>query len=254
MGFFGKKKEAVSENSEEFVLKKDLELEVEKLQGEFRTKQEELNEYSQKIDTVKEEYNNTVSNLMLVKKELNQKKMELDVLQKEYKEIKEKIKNSEEIKDSETTSKFNKTRENLSKIKQELEDVTKEHNAIKEELLQEQAILRSIKAQQAESQKELEEANSRLFNAKEELGKKDIFQDTSVLTSKEKQFIQGNNSSRDSAGVIEAASVVVGSLKSKLNMTQKELEAVQLLLEKERNEHERTKLELETLKKSLDKS
>ena len=44
--------------------------------------------------------------------------------------------------------------------------------------------------------------------------------------------------------------MVVGSLKSKLNMTQKELEALQLLLEKEREEHEKTKKELEKLKAS----
>ena len=41
--------------------------------------------------------------------------------------------------------------------------------------------------------------------------------------------------------VIEAASVVVGSLKSKLTTTQKELEKIQGLLEEERKAHEKTK-------------
>jgi len=54
-----------------------------------------------------------------------------------------------------------------------------------------------------------------------------------------------------SAGVIEAASAVVGSLKSKLNMTQKELEVIQLLLEKEREEHEKTKQKLKKLNESI---
>ena len=151
----------------------------------------------------------------------------------------------------ESISKFNKTKENLSKIKQELEEFTKEHGIIKEQLAQEQATLHNIKAQQIESEKELDEANSRLYNAKEELEKKDYFQDTSILTSKEKEFIQGENvNQKNSTGVIEAASAVVGSLKSKLNMTQKELETIQLLLEKEKKEHEKTKQELEKLKTS----
>ena len=258
MGLFGKKKteEVVADNSEEIKLKESLESEVETLQNEFRVKQKELTDISEKIQSVKGEYDSSVSNLMLVKKELNQKKMELDVIQREYKEIREKIKGSEQIKDSKEFSDFTKTKENLTRIKDELDEFTREHDSIKEQIAQEQAILRSIKQQQMESEKELEEANSRLYNAKEELDKKDVFQEESVLTPKEKEFIQGNNK-KDSAGIIEAASAVVGSLKSKLNMTQKELEAVQLLLEKEREEHENTKNELEKLKeetKSLEKS
>ena len=259
MGLFGKKKvddELISENSEEYVLKEELETEVENIQNEFRAKQEELNDITQKIQTVKGEYDTTVSNLMSVKKEINQKKMELDVVLREHKEIREKIKNSEQIKDTESISKYNKTEESLSRIKQELEETTIEYKKIKEQVAQEQSVLHSIKKQQIEYEKELDEANSRLYNAKEELAKKDHFQDTSVLTPKEKEFIQGKGSNqKSSAGVIEAASAVVGSLKSKLNMAQKEIEAVQLLLEKEREEHEKTKLDLEKLKattKSLD--
>jgi len=62
---------------------------------------------------------------------------------------------------------------------------------------------------------------------------------------------------KNSSGIIEAASAVVGSLKSKLNMTLKELETVQSLLEKEREAHEETKKDLEKLKtstKSIDES
>ena len=254
MGFFGKKKteETISEKSEEYVLKKELETEVENLQSEFRAKQEENNNITQKIKTVKEEYDTTVSNLMLVKKELNQKKMELDVIQREHKEVLKRIRDSAQIKDSKFIDEFNKTEENLLKIRQELEKLTKEQKNIKDEITKEQSDLHSIKKQQIESEKELDEANSRLYNANEELEKKDHFQDTNVLTSTEKKFIQGNETNQKStAGIIEAASVVVGSLKSKLNMTQKELETVQLLLEKEREEHEKDKQELEKLKASI---
>jgi len=251
MGLFGKKKveEVISEKSEEYVLKE--ELEIENIQNEHRVKQEELDVITHKILTVKEEYSNTISNLMRVKKEINQKKMEFDVVQREYRDIREKIKNAEQIKDSKSVSEFNKTKGNFSKIKQDLGNVTVEYDKIKKQIVQEESTLHSIKNQQMEYEKELDEARIRLYNAKEELAKKDHFQDTSVLTPKEKKFIQGESSNqKSSAKVIEAASVVVGSLKSKLNMAQKELEALQLLLEKEREEHEKTKKELKKFKAS----
>ena len=93
----------------------------------------------------------------------------------------------------------------------------------------------------------------RLYNAKQELDKKDTFEDTSILTPTEKEFIGVNSENQKSSeGIIEAASAVVGSLKSKLNTTQKELDAVQTILEKEREEHENTKKELEKLKQTTE--
>ena len=251
MGLFGKRnaEETISTKSEEYVLKEELETKVGNIQNEFKIKQEELDGITQKIQTVKSEYNMIVSNLMSVKKELNQKKMELDMSELEYKKIKEKIKNFEQIKDSKSIDEFNKTEGNFSKIKQKLDIITEEYTQIKKQVSQEQSVLHNIRNQQIEYQKELDEARSRLYNAKEELEKKDQFQETSVLTSRESKFIQGERTNqKNSAGIIEAASVVVGSLKSKLNMTQKELEAVQLLLEREREEHEKTKQELKKLK------
>ena len=69
MGFFGKKKEVEIEKNNESILKEELETEVESLQNEFTTKQEEILKITEKIQTVKEEYDTTVSNLMLIKKE-----------------------------------------------------------------------------------------------------------------------------------------------------------------------------------------
>ena len=258
MGFFGKKKEDAQDYSAETTLKTELEEEVEKLQKEFREKQTELDEITQRITTVKEEYDSTVGSLMLVKKELNQKKIELDIIQREYRETREKAKKADLIKDSKSVEKFNKTEGDHSKIKEELDGFTKKHDEIKKQLEKEQAVLHNVKKQQVEVEKELDEANSRLYNAKQELDKKDAFEDTSVLTTSEKEFIGvDNKSQKSSAGIIEAASAVVGSLKSKLNTTMKELDAIQSLLEKERAEHEKTKKDLENLKQttqSLDKS
>ena len=254
MGLFGKKKdrdEIAFEQNEEDILKEELKTEVEELQNQFRVKQEEIKEITQKVQTVKEEYDTTVSNLMAVKKELNQKKMELDVSQREYKEIRDRIRKSADIKDTKDIEEFNKTKERLEKLKDELSEKTRELEDIKEKTTEEKSLLHNIRKQQIEAEKELDEANSRLYNAKEELDKEDQFQDMNILSSEEKQFIQGNEKKqKNTDGIIEAASAVVGSLKSKLNMTQKELEAIQILLEKEREEHEQTKKKLEEFKNS----
>ena len=260
MGLFGKKKldERVSEKNDETILNDEAESKVEDLEKEYNAKQDEINEITQRIQTVREEYDETVSSLMIVKKEHNQKRMELDIILREYKEIKEKIKNSEEIKDSKSINQFKKTEEDFTNTKEDLENTkeefqkkTNEYDEIIKQITKEQSILHNIKKQQLESEKELEDANSRLYNAKTELEKKDQFQETDILSLKEKEFIEGeNDNTQSSAGVIEAASVVVGSLKSKLSTTQKELETIQLELEKEKENHKKTRKELEKLKKS----
>ena len=253
MGFFSRKKAEVEENNESIL--KEVEKEVEKVerdQNEFRTKQDEITNITEKIKTVKEEYDTTVSNLMLIKKEFNQKKMELDVVQREYREIREKIKNSQQFKDTKSINEFNKTEKEFKRIKEELNKMTKEHDEIKEQITKGQSSLHGIRKQQVEVGKELEEANSRLYNAKEELDKKDQFQDTSILTPKEKKDIKGTKvSEKTNAGIIEAASVVVGSLKSKLTTAQKELEEIQGLLEEEREAHKKTRQELNKIKSSI---
>jgi len=251
MGFFGKKKEAEIEENNESVLKEELETEVESLQNEFRVKQEEITKITEKIQTVKEEYDTTVTNLMLIKKEFNQKKMELDIVQREHRETREKIKNAQQIKDTKTIDEFNKTENNFKKIKEELDKITKEHKQMKDEIVKGQTTLHGIRKQQVEVGKELDEANSRLYNSKQELDKKDNFQDTSILTPKEEKEIKGNSPiEKNNASVIEAASIVVGSLKSKLNTTQKELEEIQGLLEEEREAHKKTRQELIKIKSS----
>ena len=249
MGFFGKKKEEENKKDDESILKRELETEVEQLQKEFRIKQEEITKITEKIETVKSEYDTTVSNLMSIKKEFNQKKMELDVVQREYRETREKIKNSQQIKDTKSINEFNKTEKEFKKIKEELDKMTKEHEKIKNEITKGQTNLHGIRKQQVEVGKELDEANSRLYNAKEELNKKDKFQDTSILTPKEKKDMKvESQTSKNNAGVIEAASIVVGSLKSKLTTAQKELEQIQGLLEEEREAHKKTRQELMKIK------
>ena len=253
MGFFGKKKEVKVEKNNESILKKELETEVESLQNEFRTKQEEMTKITEKINSVKEEYDITVSNLMSIKKEFNQKKMELDIVQREHRETREKIKNAQQIKDTKSIDEFNKTEKDFKKIKEELDKMIKEHKEVKGQIVKGQSTLHGIRKQQIEVGKELDEASSRLYNAKQELDKKDKFQDTSILTPKEKKDMKVDNANEKSnAGIIEAASVVVGSLKSKLNIAQKELEQIQGLLEEEREAHKKTRQELMKIKSSTE--
>ncbi len=251
MGFFGKKKEI--EKNNESILEEELETGVESLQNEFRTKQEEMTTITEKIQSVKEEYDTTVSNLMSIKKEFNQKKMELDIVQREYRETREKNKNAQQIKDTKSINEFNKTEKDFKKIKEELDEMIKEHKEVKEQIVKGQSTLHGIRKQQIEVGKELDEASSRLYNAKQELDKKDNFQDTSILTPKEKKDMKVDNANeKRNAGIIEAASVVVGSLKSKLNITQKELEQIQGLLEEEREAHKKTRQELMKIKSSTE--
>ncbi len=256
MGFFGKKKDDgtrghAEESYEGAPLKDELQTKIEDLESEFGEKKAEYEQLEERVRTVKEEYDAAVSNLMAVKKELHHRKLEADVAQREHKSILEKIKELDRNKDEKREVEFIKTELELSKIKKELESLTEEHQKVKEDLTQRHSDLRMVRKQQIDVEKELEEANSRLYNAKTELDKKDEFQDPSILTPKEKEFIQGEKRNDQSiAGVIEAASAVVGSLKSKLNTAQKELDTVQNLLEKEREAHAETRNKLDNLKSS----
>ena len=60
---------------------------------------------------------------------------------------------------------------NTDQILEMLEEITKEHEDIKGQVAKEQSNLHSIRKQQIDAEKELDEANSRLYNAKEELEK-----------------------------------------------------------------------------------
>jgi chromosome segregation ATPase len=261
MGLFGKRKEQVEEKTyeknEERILKESLETEVEELQKEFRTKQEEIEGITKRLQSVKEEYDEATSSLMSIKRESNQKKLELDTIYLEYKNIKTKISDSEEKfnKNKKITEEVDRAEINLTKKRQDLEKITKEYDEIKEKITESQSTLHEIHTQQIQAQKELEEITSRLYNAKQDAKnpQQNSNKETGVFTSKEKEFIEGEiTDKKTTKGIIEAASVVVGALKSKLSMAEKELETLHTLLEKERRDHTQTKNELEKLKEKRD--
>ena len=229
MGLFGKKKE-----TDEPSVPTELEAEVARLRDESETKREEVARLEERLGTVREEYDDMVGNLMSVKGELNQKKMELDVAQSEHRSILSKIK-----------AENDKPEPIPGNDRISVDDLTAEHEKAKAELVKTESDLNIVRKQLIETSEELEEANSRLYNAKTELDKRDQFEDTDVLTPKEREFIQGTAENK-SDGVIEAASAVVGALKSKLNTAQIELDSVQMMLEKEREAHAATRRELES--------
>jgi chromosome segregation ATPase len=262
MGLFGKKKEQVEEihaiKSEEQILREALESEVEELQKEFRKNQDEIKNITTKMQSVKEEYDSVINNLMLIKKESNLEKMELDSIRREYRDIKSKINDATEkiTANKDSSDEQDKTKSNILKMKQELEKLEREHDEIKKNIKIEESTLQEIHTQQIQSKQELEEITSKAYKVKQKVEsptRKDNTTITSVFTSKEKEFIEGEIK-KESKGIIEAASVMVGSLKSKLSMAEKELESIQRILEKERSEHVQTKNELEKLKKTKSQS
>jgi len=179
--------------------------------------------------------------------------MELDIVQREYRETREKNKNAQQIKDTKLINELNQTEKDFKKIKEELEKMVKEHKEVKEQIVKGQSTLQGIRKQQIEVGKELDETNSKLIKTKQELDEKSNTQNTNVSTPKEKKdIIPDNINEKSNAGIIEAASVVVGSLKSKLNTTQKELEGIQRLLEEEREAHKKTRQELIKIKSSTE--
>ena len=222
MGFFGRKKTEAKDG--------------------FQIKQKP-DKTTHKIQNIQEEYDTAVTNLMEVKKELNQKKIELNIINKEHKEILIRVKNSKQFKYSRPNDEFGKTIDNVLKIKEELKELEKKQQNINEQITKEQSNLQLIKNQQGVFKKESDKPNSVSYNVTKELPKKDNLQNTNIVTTNEKEFNQKNSS-----GVIEAASIVVSTIKTKLNTTQKELETVQSLLKKEIEEHEKDSQELSKLK------
>lgn len=239
-------------------------------ESELRQQIRNEEDIAQRIQKVKEEYGVSVKSLMETKRELNQRRDEMSAtkasLERLRAEVDEKRKLRTKI-EAETAEK----KKELARAQTQVEEALLSHGELEKKISEGQHTLSVIKTQQAETERELEEINARLYNAREELSKQEQFPEPGALSSTERAFIQGGTESaagqetpgaapgqdapqsqqggesRRYAGVVEAASVVVASLKSKLGMMQKELEAAQLMLEQERARHEATKRKLESL-------
>lgn len=233
----------------------------------------ELATLTKKIQSVKDEYNVSVRDLMNVKKDLHQKKDDLKAAVTRLEKLENEIVENGDL-SSKTAADLEQKQKDLAKVRDDLEQKQKEYDNLVERLDQERHALTVIKTQQSEVEKDLEAANARLYNAKAELESSEQFQDPSVFTDDEKAVIiqsaadgpvevtadtatpvadvdakdNGTDQKvpdlRSHASVVEAAGIVVASLKSKLKTAQNELEAVHLLLKQEREQHDVTKRQL----------
>ncbi len=227
-------------------------------------KTDELDDIVKRIKSVKEEYGLSVKDLMDTKRNLNEKHAELESLQSRINKLCADIDKNQKIY-SEITKTVEQKKSDLEKIKNNIKDSTDTHAKLLEDISKAQHTLSVTKTEQSETAQLLDDTNARLYNANQELRMQDEFQ-ADTLTDTEREFIESSTHSKplvqppststDSvnndvqpsyAGVVEAASVVVASLKSRLNTTQKELEAVQSMLSQERQQHEATKKRLESM-------
>ena len=225
---------------------------------------------AQRIKKVKEEYGVSVKSLMETRRELNQKRDEMSATKASLERLRAEIDEKRKLR-AKTEAETAEKKKELARVQTQVEEALLSHGELEKKISAGQHTLSAIKTQQAETERELEEINARLYNAREEFGRQEQFPEPGALSSAERAFIQGGTESaagqeasgaapgqdalqsqqgeesRRYAGVVEAASVVVASLKSKLGMMQKELEAAQLMLEQERAQHEATKRKLESL-------
>jgi len=226
---------------------------------------------------VKEEYNASIKELMRVKGELNLKKEEVEAIQVELGRMKADIVESEDAA-ANTTKILNEKSKELEKLNDDLKRARSDYDTLIQKTVEEEQTLAVIITQQSEIQTELEETTAKLHNARVELASHEESQKTSASTAEEGELAgeasddkttkvgtavdtqneaesharTSDNSThtepRSYASVIEAASAVVASLKSKLSTVQNELDESKTMLDRERQMHEETKRQLESLK------
>ncbi len=244
--------------------------ELDYLQKEIKTKTESYESISKKLSSVKEEYDSAVANLMSAKSELNEKKEELDKIKKEHGEISSKlisakndlesiqkeiqVKSSTIQESKQISDKLLSTNSEIQKANQELEEIQRK-------LEESQSVYDKIEMKKTEAETELHNTGLQIEAAKHEMLKmQSAIKSGKAITlpTKEEEFIEKEISSfekkESTKQIIEAASAVVASMKTKLSIAEKEVETVNILLKKERDEHQKTKEKLEKLRSKKKKS
>lgn len=244
MGLFGKKRRKDEENTDASK-RDDLSYRLVEIEGQIATKKHELETLTLKLDQVKKEYDSAVSDLMSIKKEANEEKNHIVSLERQQKISKEKILDLEKKYEQERAKLQDvaKTRMQLEQIRRDTEHSREEYNDIQQNISDARNKLNEISVRRIEVEDQYQEILEKIdgVGAKvtETTGEKPV-----RAAAKSQSHMAG-----EPKNVIEAASAVVASMKSKLSMAQKELDTVRGLLEKEREAHGRTRQELERLKK-----
>ena len=222
------------------------------LQNEIKTQTEHLQSISKKLADVKKEYDEAVGKLILVKKDLIQKKKDMYSLnnissiyqktttsQQNGKIYSEKIKKEKDILED-IKSQINKGKKEMEEIKVRMTDSLSELEQIKVEHRTTESRLGTMFTQIQKSQEKLENIETNKQKIIDEIKIKN----TNQITNK-----KSSDQSKESKHVVEAASSVIASMKNKVSIAEKEIKTIQQMLEKERNEHQATKKQLESLKK-----
>lgn len=224
------------------------------LQNEIKTQTEHLQSISKKLTDVKKEYDEAVGKLILVKKDLIQKNKDMNSLntlssisqktttsQQNGKIYSEKIKKEKDILED-IKSQINKGKKEMEEIKVRKTDSLSELEQLKMEYPATESRLETMFTQIKKSQEELENIETKKQKIMDEINK---IKNTNQITNK-----NSSDQSKESKHVVEAASAVIASMKNKVNIAEKEIITIRQMLGKERNEHQATKKQLESLKKS----
>ena len=246
--------------NQEGVLKERAQSESDYLRKEVQTNTERLNSILQKLANVKEEYDLVVGNLMSSKKEMNQKKIEIETIKKEYAELQTRLNSA-------------KSEHNIAKSTlDELNEANLKLTSIKSQIAQHKEDLEKLKSHPSKSQVESSQVTERYEQVKFELAKAKSEMDLArqqfqylkdesdnkkqeiEAAKKELKLLENDLSSAGRGGasknVIEAASAVVASTNARLQKAQTEIEVLKQAIERERNEHLKTKKHLDELQKS----
>ena len=217
MGWLHKTKHEDGSNSTEKKIEN-----LDSLQNKINVQQEHLDSISKKLEVVKGEYGEVISSLMSAKKELAEKRKEISLLKSLSQDEQKKSKKGDSLE---------------FKKQLEMEDV-----------------LNDFMIKQEEVEKQLQKTNSKLKDARLELenieGKKHKIFEGLIKKNNEKipTSKKLSNQKNDSKSVVQAASAVIATMHTKLTKAEKELETMVKLLEEEREEHQKTKKELDNLK------
>lgn len=242
--------------------------ELEYLEKELKVKSESYESISNKLSSVKEEYDTAVDNLMSAKKELNEKKDQIIAINKEHDALSSKLnsmKGSLESIEKELKVKSSKLQESQQlnnkavSTNAEIDKTDKELAELKKKLEESQAVYDKIEMKKTEAETELHNTGLKIEAAKHEMLKLQsaIKSGKTIPATKEDEFIEKELSlfekKENTNQIIEAASAVVASMKSKLSIAEKEVETVNILLKKERDEHQKTREKLEKLQSKTKK-
>lgn len=221
-------------------------------ENEVKTQTQHIESISKKLVDVKKEYDTAIENLISIKKELIQKKKDMaslntmsSISQISSGQLDKKIIESIKIKQEKTI---------LENIQDKIKRGQKELEVAKKLSIESERDMEQAKREQRTTESRLKTLVLQIKKSQEELenieGKKQkIVNEIKAVKNTSPTNKKPSDESQESKHLVEAASEVIASIKNKVNIAEKEIKTVQGLLQKERNEHQATKKQLESLKK-----